>query len=114
MLSSYWSSDVGSSVLEQVDFGRPAADALDLCEQRDRLLVVGGERREVEIAVEDELREAFRIALLLRRQAAGAQQIGSASWRARARPTVLGFVGDVTLNKQYIQMHKIATQLMNQ
>src|SRR3546814_14108605 len=58
--------DVGAPLgEEQIDFGRPAADALDLGEQRDSVLVVGGESGEVEPAVEDERPEELRRALLL-------------------------------------------------
>src|SRR3546814_16313875 len=53
--------DVGAPLgEEQIAFGRPAADPLDLGEQRDRVLVVGGESGEVELAVADELRGAHR------------------------------------------------------
>jgi hypothetical protein len=68
--------DVGASFGEkQIDFGRPASDALDLGQQRDRLFIVGGEGGEVEFAIEYELRQTLGIALFLRRQAAGAKGI---------------------------------------
>src|SRR3546814_6146859 len=68
--------DVGASFgEEQVDFGRPAADDLDAREQGDRFLIIGGEGVEGQLAVDDELREALGIALLLPRQAAGAERV---------------------------------------
>ena len=68
--------DVGAAFGEEkIDFGRPAADALDAREQGDGLLIVGGERVEGQFAVEDQLREAFGIALFLPRQTAGAQRV---------------------------------------
>ena len=61
--------DIGAAFREQqIDFGRPAADALDLDQLLDRLLVVLGQVGEVELARQDQLREAPRIAGLLPRQ----------------------------------------------
>src|SRR3546814_13986641 len=67
--------DVGASFgEEQVDFGRPAADALDAREQGARFLITGGEGVEGPLAVQDELPRALGIALLLPRQAPGAER----------------------------------------
>ena len=54
---------------QQIDFRRPAADALDLGQQRDRFLVVLGQVGEVELAGQHQPGEAARIAGLLPRQA---------------------------------------------
>ncbi len=60
---------------QQVDFGRPAADALDLGEQSDRIFVVGGQVVEGQRAGHDELGKAPRIALFLAAEPARAQGV---------------------------------------
>ena len=68
--------DVGAAFGEQqIDFRRPAADPLDLHQLRDRGLIVGGQGVEVQRAVHDQFGQAAGIALLLPRQATGAQRI---------------------------------------
>src|SRR5206468_2463025 len=58
---------------QQIDLRRPAADALDPGEERDRLLIVGGKLVEVELARKDQLGEAADVARLLARDAGRAQ-----------------------------------------
>ena len=65
--------DVGAPFGEQqVDFRRPAADTLDLGQQRDRLLVVLGQVFEIELTRHDQLGEAADVAGFLARHASGA------------------------------------------
>jgi hypothetical protein len=64
---------------QQVDFRRPAPDALDPDEPRDGLLVISGQRRQIEPARSDQFAQRAGIALLLARQAATAQGFASAA-----------------------------------
>ena len=52
---------------QKIDFRRPAADALDPGQQRDRLVVVFGQVGEVELARQDQRSKAARVARLLPR-----------------------------------------------
>ena len=66
--------DVGPAFREQeIDFRRPAADALDLGQEFDCFLVVIGQVFEVEFSGKDQLGEASDVARLLPRHAGGAQ-----------------------------------------
>ena len=58
---------------EEIDFGTPAADPLDVGQRCDRFLIVGGEVREIEPARQHVLGEALHIRDFLARQAGGAQ-----------------------------------------
>ena len=58
---------------EQIDFRRPATDALDPRQELNGLLVVLGKCVEIELAGQDQLREAARVARLLARDARPAQ-----------------------------------------
>ena len=69
---------------EQVDFGGPAADPLDVDEAGDRFLVVLGKAVEIEPAGEHVLGQAARIACLLARQAGGAQRLVAGGEQALA------------------------------
>ena len=68
--------DVGAALGEQqIDFRRPAADPLDPDQRCDRLLVVGGQVRQVEPAARDLVGEAAGIAEFLPRQPRAAQRL---------------------------------------
>jgi hypothetical protein len=57
---------------EQIDFRGPAADPLNLGQQRDRFLVVVRQAVEVELAGKDQLGKAANVAGLLPRHSGGA------------------------------------------
>jgi len=61
---------------QQIDFGRPAADALDAGQKRDRFLVILGQGVEIEFARQDQLRKAACVTRLLARDAGGALDVG--------------------------------------
>jgi hypothetical protein len=78
--------DVGPPLGEQqIDLGRPAADALDPGERGDRLLVVFGQIREIEPAAGDFLGKAAGIAAFWRERPAARSVSSDAAHRARDR-----------------------------